>query len=121
MPRQSAAQKAAEAKAAQSVEKPAGEGQPTGDATSTPAASPAPASTPAESTPAQPAAPAAPKETKTTTKAKKKFIVVGAVAVLPTTDKSERYVYRNAPVDPDAFTPEGIKHAVSLGLVAEVK
>lgn len=57
---------------------------------------------------------------KTAAKAKR-YVVSGAAVVLPTVDSSERYLYRNAPVDPAAFTPEGIKHAVSLGLVAEVK
>ena len=57
---------------------------------------------------------------KATAKAKR-YVVTGAAVVLPTVDKSERYLYRNAPVDAAAFTPEGIKHAVSLGLVAEVK
>ena len=57
---------------------------------------------------------------KATAKAKR-YVVTGAAVVLPTVAKSERYLYRNAPVDAAAFTPEGIKHAVSLGLVAEVK
>lgn len=51
----------------------------------------------------------------------KRYVVTGAAVVLPTVDKSERYLYRNAPVDPAAFTPEGIKHALSIGLIAEVK
>lgn len=50
-----------------------------------------------------------------------RYVVTGAAVVLPTVDKSERYLYRNAPVDPAAFTPEGIKHALSIGLIAEVK
>lgn len=51
----------------------------------------------------------------------KRYVVTGAAVVIPTVDKSERYLYRNAPVDPAAFTPEGIKHALSIGLIAEVK
>ena len=51
----------------------------------------------------------------------KRYVVTGAAVVLPTVDKSERYLYRNAPVDTAAFTPEGIKHALGLGLIAEVK
>jgi hypothetical protein len=51
----------------------------------------------------------------------KRYVVTGAAVVLPTVDKSERYLYRNAPVDPAAFTPEGIKHALGLVLIAEVK
>lgn len=51
----------------------------------------------------------------------KRYVVTGAAVVLPTVDNSERYLYRNAPVDPAAFTPEGIQHALSIGLIAEVK
>lgn len=51
----------------------------------------------------------------------KRYVVTGAAVVLPTVDKSERYLYRNAPIDPAAFTPEGIKHALSIGLIAEAK
>lgn len=51
----------------------------------------------------------------------KRYAVTGAVAVIRTTDGSERYLYRNAPVDPDAFDKESIKHLVSIGLVSEVK
>lgn len=50
-----------------------------------------------------------------------RYVVAGAAVVLPTVDKSERYLYRNAPVDTAAFTPEGIEHALSIGLIAEVK
>ena len=51
----------------------------------------------------------------------KRYAVTGAVAVIRTTDGSERYLYRNAPVDPDAFDKDSIKHLVSIGLVSEVK
>jgi len=54
-------------------------------------------------------------------KSEPRYVVTGAAVVLPTVDKSERYLYRNAPVDPAAFTPAGIKHALSIGLIAEVK
>lgn len=50
-----------------------------------------------------------------------RYVVTGAAVVLPTVDKSERYLYRNAPVDTAAFTPEGIEHALSIGLIAEAK
>ncbi|MFD4957143.1 hypothetical protein [Microbacterium sp. NPDC058389] len=52
--------------------------------------------------------------------ARKQLAVVGAAVVLPTKDGSERTLFRNAPVDPEAYTAEGIKHAVKLVLVAEV-
>lgn len=51
----------------------------------------------------------------------KQYEVTGAVAVIPTKDGSERYMYRGAPVSEDAFTAEGIKHVLSIGLISEVK
>lgn len=50
----------------------------------------------------------------------KQFEVVGAVAVIPTKDGSERYMYRGAIVSDDAFTGEGLEHVLSVGLIAEV-
>lgn len=47
-------------------------------------------------------------------------IVTGPVAVLPTKDGSERYMYRGALIG-DGFTAEGIKHALSVGLIAPVE
>lgn len=49
-----------------------------------------------------------------------RFVVAGAVAVIRTSDGSERYLYRGAPVDPDAFDAESIKHVTAVGLIAEV-
>ncbi|TDW31018.1 hypothetical protein [Cryobacterium psychrophilum] len=48
------------------------------------------------------------------------YVVTGAAVVLPTEGGSERYLYRGAPVG-DGFTAEGIKHAVSVGLIEKVK
>lgn len=48
------------------------------------------------------------------------YIVSGPVAVIPTKDGSERYMYRGAPIG-DGFTAEGIKHALSVGLIAPVE
>lgn len=48
------------------------------------------------------------------------YVVTGAAVVLPTEDGSERYLYRGAPIG-DGFTKEGIKHALSVGLIAVVK
>lgn len=47
------------------------------------------------------------------------YVVKGAAVVLPTKGGSERYLYRGAPVDADAYTDEGIKHALDVGLIAE--
>ena len=47
-------------------------------------------------------------------------IVTGAAVVLPTVDKSERYLYRGALVG-EGFTAEGIKHALAVGLIEKVK
>lgn len=77
----------------------------------TPASTSTPAAAPVEA--AKPAAKSTPKQ--------KRYAVSGAVAVIRTTDGSERYLYRNAPVDLDAFDKESIKHLVSIGLVSEVK
>ena len=46
--------------------------------------------------------------------------VIGPVAVLPLKAGGERYVYRGTPVG-DEFTPEGIKHAQTVGLVGKPK
>jgi hypothetical protein len=46
-------------------------------------------------------------------------IVTGPVAVLPTDDGSERYLYRGALVG-EGFTDAGIKHATELGLIKAV-
>jgi len=51
----------------------------------------------------------------------KRYVVTGPVAVVRTVDGSERYLYRNAPVDADAFDADSIKHLVSVGLVSEAK
>ena len=53
--------------------------------------------------------------------ARKQYVVTGAVAVIPTKDGSERYMYRGAPVSEEAFTAEGIKHVLSVGLISEVE
>lgn len=47
-------------------------------------------------------------------------IVTGAAVVLPTSDGSERYLYRGATVG-DGFSDEGIKHALAVGLIEKVK
>ena len=44
--------------------------------------------------------------------------VIGPVAVLPLKAGGERYVYRGTPVG-EAFTEEGVAHAISVGLVGE--
>ena len=49
------------------------------------------------------------------------YRVTGGAVVLPTKDGSERYLYTGAPVDEDAFTEEGIQHALSVGLIAETE
>lgn len=49
-----------------------------------------------------------------------RYVVTGAAVVLPLNGGSERYLYRGAPVG-EGFTPEGVKHALSLGLIAKVK
>jgi hypothetical protein len=48
------------------------------------------------------------------------YTVTAAAVVLPTADKSERYLYRGAVVG-EGFTPEGIKHALALGLIEKAK
>lgn len=45
-------------------------------------------------------------------------VVIGPVAVLPLVAGGERYVYRGAPIT-DEFTKDGVKHAVSVGLVGK--
>lgn len=50
----------------------------------------------------------------------KGYVVTGAAVVLPTEGGSERYLYRGAPVG-EGYTKDGIKHAVSLGLIAKAK
>lgn len=47
------------------------------------------------------------------------YKVVGPAVVLPTLDKSERYLYRGA-VFGDGYTQVGIDHALALGLVEAV-
>lgn len=50
-----------------------------------------------------------------------RYKVTAAAVVLPTKDGSERYLYRGAPILGEAFTEDGIKHAVSVGLITEVE
>lgn len=47
-------------------------------------------------------------------------VVSGAAVVLATKSKSERYLYRGAPVIADEFDDESVKHAIAVGLVSEV-
>lgn len=47
-----------------------------------------------------------------------KYIVTGPVAVVPTEDGSERYLYRGAIFGKGA-SEEGIKHLLSVGLIEE--
>jgi len=49
-----------------------------------------------------------------------RYVVVGAVAVLPTEGGSERYLYRGAHIG-EGYTDEGIKHALGLGLIQKAK
>jgi len=49
-----------------------------------------------------------------------RYVVTGAVAVLPTEGGSERYLYRGAHLG-EGYTDEGITHALSLGLIQKVK
>jgi hypothetical protein len=51
----------------------------------------------------------------------KGYVVVGAAVVLRADDGSERYLYRGAPVNADAFSKASIKHAVAVGLIAKPK
>lgn len=46
-----------------------------------------------------------------------RLIVTAAVAVLPTSDGREQYLYKGAIVDSDAFTDKGIEHARVQGLI----
>jgi hypothetical protein len=46
-----------------------------------------------------------------------RLIVTAAVAVLPTTDGREQYLYKGAIVDSDAFTEKGLEHARVQGLI----
>ncbi len=46
-----------------------------------------------------------------------RLLVMGAVAVLPTADGREVYLYKGAIVDSDAFMEKGVEHARSMGLV----
>jgi hypothetical protein len=46
-----------------------------------------------------------------------RLLVTGAVAVLPTADGREVYLYKGAIVEADAFTEKGVEHARSMGLV----
>lgn len=46
-----------------------------------------------------------------------RLMVLGAAVVLKTPDGGERYLYKGAPVDPDAFVPESIAHATAVGLI----
>ena len=49
------------------------------------------------------------------------LMVLGAAVVLKTPDGGERYLYKGAPVDPDAFVPESIAHATAVGLIGPSK
>jgi hypothetical protein len=49
-----------------------------------------------------------------------RYVVTGAVAVLPTESGSERYLYRGTQVG-EGYTDAGIKHALGLGLIQKVK
>lgn len=49
----------------------------------------------------------------------KKLRVVGAAVVLRSADNSERYLYRDAVVASEGFTPESVKRAIDNGLVEE--
>ncbi len=46
-----------------------------------------------------------------------KIRVIGAAVVLPLVSGSERYLYRGAEAEAKGFTPEGVEHAVKVGLV----
>lgn len=48
-----------------------------------------------------------------------RYEVTGAAVVLPTTDGSERYLYRGGIVG-DGYTEEGLKHALDNGLITEI-
>lgn len=50
-----------------------------------------------------------------------RYTVTGALAVIRTKDGSERYLYRGAPFDADAFDADSIKHLVDIGLVTDSK
>lgn len=45
--------------------------------------------------------------------------VTAAVAVLPTVDGREQYLYQGSIVEDDAFTAEGIEHARAQGLIGD--
>jgi hypothetical protein len=48
-----------------------------------------------------------------------KYVVTGAVVVLPIKGGSERYLYRGAVIT-SGYTAAGIEHALAVGLIAEV-
>ncbi|AVL96927.1 MULTISPECIES: hypothetical protein [Microbacterium] len=47
------------------------------------------------------------------------LIVTAAVAVLPTRDGREQYLYEGAVFDSDAITEEGLEHARAQGLIGD--
>ncbi|KKX97737.1 hypothetical protein [Microbacterium sp. Ag1] len=47
------------------------------------------------------------------------LIVTAAVAVLPTRDGREQYLYEGAVFDPEAITEAGIEHARAQGLIGD--
>lgn len=46
-----------------------------------------------------------------------RLTVTGAAVVLRTADGSERYLYKNSPLNPAQFTEASITHAKDLGLI----
>jgi hypothetical protein len=48
------------------------------------------------------------------------YVVTGAAVVLPIEGGSERYLYRGALIS-TGYTEEGIKHALSVGLIEKQK
>lgn len=46
--------------------------------------------------------------------------VIGAAVVLRVRGGGERYLYRGSPVPENVYLAESVKHAVSVGLLAEV-
>ena len=87
---------------------------------------------PVQSTsPEQPKAPEAPaavaqtppvetKPAETKPRQSKGYVVTGAAVVLPIEGGSERYLYRGALIG-TGYTEDGIKHALSVGLIEKQK
>lgn len=50
-----------------------------------------------------------------------RYVVKSTAVVIPTKDGSERYLYRGAPIDADAFDEQGVQRLLEVGLIVEVE